>query len=135
MSLLSRVLCALAIAIEDEVKRQVLAHTANAGVCAQNTAAHPPKEESCAKEQPQDESAASVRLVSAWASPSQLAGLPGMPGRAKDIARTCERLKVPRRKRANGRGGGFEYSVAEMPAATQLAFYARSSRPIEASAE
>ena len=55
-----------------------------------------------------------------WVTGREVAGLPGAPGNYYDVSRWAYRHGVARRER-HGRGGGYEYDVRTMPAATQKA--------------
>lgn len=62
-----------------------------------------------------------------WWSPSELAGLPGMPGTERGVRDRAEREQWCRQKRA-ARGGGWEYSRLVLPAVTKDAL-ARLQEP------
>lgn len=65
-----------------------------------------------------------VRASQEWFSPAELAGLPGMPGtsrRVRDIAKQRRWTARPRK----GRGGGWQYHLANLPAETRAALLLR----------
>lgn len=61
-----------------------------------------------------------------WLTPTQTAGLPGMPTCPKRCREQLENLGAPRRQRA-ARGGGFEYAATALPAEAQAALAARAA--------
>lgn len=71
--------------------------------------------------------------MSAWATATDLAGLPGLPASAFRIREVLTRLSVPSRRRA-GRGGGVEFAVAALPEHTRLAFVQRCGADAQVSA-
>ncbi|MBF0424305.1 MAG: transposase [Magnetococcales bacterium] len=59
-----------------------------------------------------------------WATPQELAGLPEMPGTVRRATSRATREGWSRQKH-QGRGGGWEYAVSALPAATQVAWVER----------
>jgi len=64
--------------------------------------------------------------VTAYATASDLAGLPGFPSSEFRARAAAARLGLPSRPRP-GRGGGLEYAVEALPPAARLAWAARCS--------
>lgn len=58
-----------------------------------------------------------------WATPQELAGLSGVPTTDRGVKRQAEREGWNRRKRPVGKG--WEYVVASLPIATQIAINQR----------
>lgn len=65
-----------------------------------------------------------VAVVTQWFSARELAGFPGVPGTERNVRAMAEREGWTARPRV-GRGGGMEYALASLPAATQAALLLR----------
>jgi putative transposase len=63
-----------------------------------------------------------------WFSASELAGLPGISSRSKDVPRAAKRNGWQSRKR-QARGGGLEYFIESLPPETQAALAQESQSP------
>ena len=61
-----------------------------------------------------------------WLTPTQAAGLPGMPVCPKRCREQLESTSAPRRNRT-ARGGGFEYAATALPPEAQAALAARAA--------
>lgn len=66
-----------------------------------------------------------------WLSIPQLDGLPGLPASRPRRREFLERSGAQRRERA-ARGGGYEYSIAQLPEETQQAIAARAASSVAA---
>lgn len=67
-----------------------------------------------------------IVVAERWYSARELAGLPGVPGTQRNVRAAAERAGWASRPRS-GRGGGSEYPLSALPAATQAALLLRSA--------
>ncbi|MCE7510272.1 DNA-binding protein [Alloalcanivorax xenomutans] len=66
-----------------------------------------------------------------WVAPKALVGLPGMPSTVRGVHSRAQQYEWERRIRT-GRGGGYEYHVASLPAETRSALSTRQTPPTRA---
>ncbi|MBW4648938.1 MAG: DDE-type integrase/transposase/recombinase [Kastovskya adunca ATA6-11-RM4] len=60
-------------------------------------------------------------MVQQWIAPLDLVGLPGMPNTRRGVTKKLERECANSRRKRQGRGGGWEYSLDCLPTETQAA--------------